>query len=71
MDLTKETQARIHEVQRKSDEMGIEDIKFFKMPSWNDLSREERAVEICDWMEAYFNGDFVKAEPLNDKVCPN
>ncbi len=50
--------ARVDAVNARIVAAGIKDLKFHKDPDkWASMTVDQRANELCDVMEAYFNGD--------------
>lgn len=66
--LTTESVNRIAEVQRRLQEAGVVDFKFFKTPDYKMLDVNAQVGNICSVLEAMLDKEFDKAPPFNDSV---
>ena len=66
--LTSESVNRIAEVQRRLQEAGVVDFKFFKTPDYKMLDVNAQVGNICSVLEAMLDKEWDKAPPFNDSV---
>ena len=65
--LTTESVNRIAEVQRRLQEAGVVDFKFFKTPDYKMLDVNAQVDSLCTVLEAMLDGKTTPAKPLGDR----